>query len=172
MEKSISERNKRALLILSVAAVLILAFQYMVGPWLDEWNKVRVKIGSLEERLTSIESAGKTADEKIKAFEMPQSEDLQRLLFYRKMTEQLQKAGIGVNPLPLYVSRGQKQPALGLKLLRLRCQGKGKCDKILGLLASLEENPYLVGIDEFKIVCGEKKRDEMQLDLTVSTYVR
>jgi hypothetical protein len=104
---------------------------------------------------------------------MPKKEDKQRPLFYRKMTEQLQQAGIGVNPMPQYVSsRGKKQTGLSVKLLRLRCQGKGKYDQILKLMAELEKNPYLVSVEEIKIACDPKKREEMTLDMTVSTFMQ
>ena len=43
---------------------------------------------------------------------------------------------------------------------------------MLDFLARLNENPYLVGIEEFKIRKSDpKKPQDVDLDLTVSTFV-
>ena len=173
MPISLDERNKQALMILAAAAVLILVFHYITGPCLDEWDGIRLSLAVQERKLAMIKTAHNSA-EFVPAFEMPLSEDKQRPLFYRKITEQFNKAGVNVNPLPQYVSRGRKLPnqSLSLKVLRLRCRGGGKYDQILQLIADLDKNPYLAGIEEFKIVCGKEKRKQMSLDLTVSTFVK
>jgi len=173
MPISLDKRNKQALMILAAAAALILIFHYGTGPCLDEWDSIRLSLTVQEQKLAMIRTANGSA-ELVPAFEMPLSEDKQRPLFYRKITEQFKKAGVNVNPLPQYVSRGRKLPnlSLSLKVLRLRCRGGGKYDQILQLVADLNKNPYLAGIEEFKIVCGKEKREKMSLDLTVSTFVR
>ena len=58
------------------------------------------------------------------------------------------------------------------RLLRLKCHAKCEFRQVLDLLAGLKENPYLVGVEEFKIECGREKRQEVELDLTVSTFVK
>ena len=83
----------------------------------------------------------------------------------------MKKAGINVTNLH-YVGRARKQPGLSVKLLRLKCQGKGKFDQILDLLTSLDENPGFVSIEEMKIGCGKEKREEMEMTLMVSTFVQ
>ena len=40
------------------------------------------------------------------------------------------------------------------------------------MLAKLNENPYLIGVEEFKIKVDPKKRAEVDLDLTVSTLTK
>jgi hypothetical protein len=69
------------------------------------------------------------------------------------------------------VSTG-KSPQAGYKLLRLKCSAKCKFGQVLDLLVNLKENPYLVGVEEMRIKCDPKKPQEVQLDLTVSTFVR
>ena len=54
----------------------------------------------------------------------------------------------------------------------MKCSGKCKFAQILDLLASLKENPYLVGIEEMRIKCDTKNRQEIELDLTVSTFAK
>ena len=101
--------------------------------------------------------------------EMPEKEEVQKFLFRDKFNEQLKKAGIKSEP--LQILRAAKSPVAGYKLLRLKCSAKCKFGQALDLLANLKENPYLVGIEEFKIECDQKKRQDVKLDITVSTFV-
>ena len=51
-------------------------------------------------------------------------------------------------------------------------------DQLLDFLSNLNENPYLVGVEELRIQCDtkeppEKRKDkEIEIDLTVSTFVK
>jgi len=60
----------------------------------------------------------------------------------------------------------------GYKLLRLKCSAKCNFRQALDLLARLKENPYLVGIEELKIACDQKNRQDVKLDLMISTFVK
>jgi len=106
----------------------------------------------------------------VPAFEMPEKEETQRFLFRDKLNEQLKKAGIQNQPLQV-ASIGRSGQA-GYRLLRLKCSAKCRFTQVLDLLASLKENPYLVGVEELRIKCDSKKPQEVDLDLTVSTFVK
>ena len=52
-------------------------------------------------------------------------------------------------------------------------QGMGLAlSQALDLLAKLNENPYLVGIEEFRLKIDPKKRSEVELNITVSTFTK
>ncbi|MHC4206965.1 MAG: hypothetical protein ACYSTT_20100, partial [Planctomycetota bacterium] len=104
----------------------------------------------------------------VPVFEMPQVEEEQKFLFRDKLSEQLKKAGIKSKP--LQVQPGRKSPQSGYKLLLVKCSATCKFTQVLDFLARLNENPYLVGIEELKIKCDPKKRGEVQLDFTASTF--
>ena len=106
----------------------------------------------------------------VPVFEMPQVEEEQKFLFRDKLSEQLQKAGIRNKP--LQIQPGRKSPQSGYKLLLVRCSATCQFAQVLDFLARLNENPYLVGIEEFKIKCDPKKRGEVELDFTVSTFAK
>jgi hypothetical protein len=106
----------------------------------------------------------------VPTFEMPRSEEKQKFLFRDKFNEQLKKAGIKSEPLQIPPVGRSRQA--GYKLLRLKSTGKAKFGQVLDLLAKLKENPYLVGIEEMRIQCDPKKRQEVELELTVSTFVK
>jgi len=106
----------------------------------------------------------------VPVFQMPEQEETQKFLFRDKLNEQLKKAGIKGKP--LQVLPGRKSPQSAYKTLFLKFSGKCQFRQSLDLLANLYNNPYLVGIEEFKIECDQKKRQDVKLDITVSTFVK
>jgi len=171
MEK-LSERDIRALKIGAVCVAAILAFLFATW-WRERWVKVRGEGAKVRAQLEAIsvdkaKQAGLMSI--VPVFEMPVIEEKQKFLFRDKLNEQLKKAGIKSKPLQV-LSTG-KSPQAGYKLLRLKCSTKCRFGQVLDLLARLNENPYLVGIEEMRIKCDPKKRQEVDMDLTVSTFVK
>ena len=170
--KKLGERDIRALKIGAVCVVAILVFLFATW-WRDRWAKVREEGAEVRAQLEAI-SVDKTKQAGLMSivpvFEMPVIEEEQKFLFRDKLDEQLKKAGIKGKPLQI-LSTG-KSPQAGYKLLRLKYSGKCKFGQVLDLLARLNDNPYLVGIEEMQIQCDPKKRQEVELNLTVSTFVK
>jgi len=173
MMKKLSQRDKRALKIgaVCVAATLVFAF---ATDWFGHWVEVRKSLALKRAKLEAIR-VDKTKQEGllsiVPVFEMPQEEEEQKFLFREKFNKQLKKAGIKGEPIRVLRAR-KPQRGTGYKLLCLQCRGKCNFGQVLDLLAALRENPYLVGIEELKIECDPKKRQEFKLDLTVSTFVK
>jgi hypothetical protein len=168
----LSQREKRTIKIGAACAAVILVMMFG-AEWFDRWAQVKTSLRQMKAKLDLIDvdeatQAGLMSI--VPAFEMPQSEEKQQFLFRDKFNEQLKKAGIKSEPLQtLPIGRAQQA---GYKLLRLKSTGKGKFGQVLDLLAGLKENPYLVGIEEMRIQCDPKKREEVELELTVSTFVK
>jgi len=172
MMKKLGQKEKRTLKFGAICAIAIVGFAFATQ-WLGHWKKVRDSRTGIENKLETIDiseakRAGLTSI--VPAFEMPEKEEAQKFLFRDKFNEQLKKAGIKSKP--LQVLTGGKSGVAGYELLRLKCSAKCRFGQVLELLAGLKENPYLVGIEEFKIKCDPKKRQEFELDLTVSTFVK
>ena len=174
MTNNISQKNRRALVVGVIGVALILLVTYVVLPWLD----VRDEIAKTEEALAKL-IAEKSAEPNevelnraVPAFEMPRTEDEQRLLFVRKVGEQFKKGGIKITGMPEFKSQPSPQSDLELKMLRLDCSGKCKFDQALDLMAGLYENPYLVAVEYMNLKCASDNRQEWQLSLTVSTFVQ
>ena len=172
MIEKLSQKDIRAIKIgaVGIAAILVFAF---VSEWTGHWTKARASLDALKEKLELIDvdkakQAGLMSI--VPVFEMPQEEETQRFLFRDKLNEQLKQAGIKSEPLQV-VSVG-KSRLTGYRLLRLKCSSKCKFTQVLDLLADLKENPYLVGVEELRIKCDQKKPQEVELDLTVSTFVK
>ena len=164
-------RDLRAIGILLVCMALVAAYN---SGWLEDWKAVRSRIAQLraqQDRLVMNPADQASLIAAVPAFEMPQTEDKQRLAFRTRFNEQLKKAGIGPKALK-YPGKPKDQRELGVRLLRLQCASHCKLSQVLDLLAHLNENPYLVSVEDFKITIDEKKREEVELDMKVSTYVR
>jgi hypothetical protein len=168
----LNEKDKRALKIGALLAVAILVFVFG-SKWRGRWAQARAKGAALSAKLDAIDvnkARQKGLMSLVPAFEMPEIEAEQKFLFREKLNDQLKKAGINSEVIQIQTAR--KSPLAGYKLLHLTCNAKCKFSQVLDLLTRLNENPYLVGIEEFKIKVDAKKRQEVQLNLTVSTFVR
>ena len=157
-----------------IAVIAIPAFTFGTK-WIDDWGKVRKSLAESQEKLKDLEinettQAGLLAI--VPVWELPQEEEVQKTLFRDKLNEQLKKAGVNTEPLQFLPIRKVK----GQTVLKIQCKGKCKFDQLLDLLASLRENPYLVGIEELRIECDTKqppdKRQEVEIALTASTFVK
>jgi hypothetical protein len=174
----LSETDKRTLKLGGVGVVLILAYAFVVGPWIDDWLLTRSALKTERTRLDSIAPAGGVAAAKqaglvsvVPKLEMPLAESVQGPLFRGRFNEQLKKAGVNVTSLQFLQSAKSKQ-ASEYDILRLQCRGTCKFAQMLDLLAGLNENPYLVGVDELQLKCNQKSREQIDIVLTVSTFVK
>ena len=170
--KRLSQKDKRTLKFGFVCAVAIVGFA-LVTELIGRWKTARDSLAVIDNKLEIInpddtKRAGLMSI--VPVFEMPQKEETQKFLFRDKFNEQLSNARI--NSEPLQILPPTKSPIAGYRLLKLKCSAKCSFRQALDLLAGLNENPYLVGIEELKIQCDEKKRQDVKLDLTISTLVK
>jgi hypothetical protein len=159
-----------------IAVVVIPVFTFGLD-WIDNWRSVRASIADAQAKLSDLgidEAKHAALLSVVPVVEMPQPEETQKFLFRDKLHEQLKKAGITTQPLQILPTRNMRNGPY--KVLKIQCKGKGKFDQLLDLLAGLKENPYLVGVEELRIECDTKqppeKRQEMDIQLTVSTFVK
>jgi hypothetical protein len=171
--KKLSQKEKRTLKFGVVCALIIVAFAFGTRG-IDKWKGGRNSEADITKKLDAINL--KNAERAklmsiVPVFEMPQKEEKQKYLFRDKFNEQLKKAGIKSEPLQILPASASKSPVAGYELLRLKCSAKCRFGQALDLLANLKDNPYLAGIEELKIECDQKKRQDVKLDLTISTYI-
>jgi hypothetical protein len=170
----LSERDRRALKAGAVGIVVIAGL--LLGMrWLDHWGGVRKSLGERRARLNALsisESRRAGLAAIVPVFEMPRDEQRQKFLFLEKFNEQLKKTGIKVETMQFLPP--VKSPEIsGYRVLRLQCR-KAKCNfgQAMDLLANLKDNPYWAGIEEFKLSCDKNKRQEFELNMTVSMLVK
>jgi len=170
----IEKLNQRDIRILKIGAVIVVAILVFVfaSNRLERWSTARKSLALLEDKLELIDvdkakQAGLMSI--VPKFEMPQKEEIQKFLFRDKLDEQLKKAGIKST---LQVVSTAKSGQVGYKLLRMKCSGKCRFTQVLDLLANLKDNPYLVGVEELRIRCDKKNTQQVDMDLTVSTFIK
>jgi len=170
--KQLSEKDIRTLklgVLVSVACVLF----YYGSNWFDHWGQVRIEGSVLKSKLKIIdvdETKQRGLLALAPAFEKPVEAEEQQYLFRDAFNKQLKDAGIKNEPLQIQANR--RAPLTGYKSLYLVCKAKCKFSQALDLLAKLNENPYLLGVEELKMKVNPKKRTEVELDLTVSTLTK
>ena len=173
--KKLHDREKRTVTMGIVAAVAILVFTVGTKGY-DHWQSVRQSLHAARRQLDEVtpspaKQAGLLAI--VPVAELPVAEDKQKFLFRDKLHEQLKKAGIKVEPLTIKPAR--RKAGLPYQIVQIECKGKCKFDQLLGFLATLNENPYLVGVDELTFKFDPKQKPEQRKDvevaLTVSTFV-
>jgi hypothetical protein len=170
----LSKKDIRALVIGAVCAGAIVLFVFGTK-WLGRWMAAEASLNANRKKLAALDiSQAKLAGlmEVVPVFEMPQAEQKQKFLFRAKLAEQLQKAGIKNEPLE-FLAVGKSGISPRYRLVRLRCRSdKCKLSNVLDLLAALQGNAYLLGVEEFKVECDPKKRKDFKLDMTVSTLAK
>jgi len=170
----LGKRDKRALVIGAVGVAVILLYVWVPG-LLDRWVIVRKSLSEkrAKMKLVDLKEHNRAGLESlVPVFEMPQKEDEQKFLFRTKFKEQLKQAGINEGGLQ-FLRPVKSRSTPGYKIVRLKFS-KAKCNfgQILAFLSHLKENPYLAGIEEFKMGCKPNKRNEFELSMTVSTFVK
>ena len=154
----------------SAAAVVL----FLLGAkWYDHWHLARIDGQTLKTKLNDIdmdETKRRGLMAIVPTFKMPAEEEEQQFLFRDEFNNQLKKAGIKNDPLKILPNK--RSPLSGYKSLHLVCTAKCKFSQVLDLLSKLNENPYLVGIEEFRLKIDPKKRSEVQLNMTVSTFTK
>jgi hypothetical protein len=174
MAYKINEHDRRVLMIGVGAAAVMLLYAYILAPWAADWQKTRAAIAANNKTVDSLEgSVGRRANQAtvVPTLTMPIAAEKQQHLFKTTVNKQLTDAGVQVKSLQ-YVTVGKTANSLGFTVSKLKCDGKCNMDQATKLIASLGENPYLLGIDEVRLSCDPKKRDEITLSMTVTTFCR
>lgn len=167
--QKLSERDKRIIKLGAVCAVGIVIF-FFGASWLEKWSDVRAGAKLKEIQIQGVNiSDAKLAGllSIVPVFEMPEKEEEQKSRFREKFLDQLKRAGIKHEPLKVVTTKTTLYK--GYKLMNIQCKAKCKFTQVLDLLAKLNENPHLVGVEAFKMKCNKSKPQEVELDLTVST---
>jgi hypothetical protein len=178
MKKKMSEKDKRAISLGLIVAIIVIAF-VGVGKLLEDYKTVKK---TLDSRRNEVEQVMPDKDGNISAkqkgllsivptFEMPEQEEVPGAKFRQKFLEQLKKAGIK-SPTLSFMQASKSKNALGLRSMKVQCKGKCKFDQSMDLIASLYDNPLFVAVEEFKIECNPKKRTEMEMSIVVTTFVK
>jgi hypothetical protein len=170
--QKLSEKDIRTIRMGVIGAGLILVF-FCLSKWVDHWKEVRSEIALIKSKLEAIdvEKARQAGLLKIvPVLEMPVAESEQTSLFRDKLRDQFKAARINNNPLQI-LSTGKKRVG-GYKTVRVESGAKCNLGQLLDFLARLNENPYLLGVEEMRIRTDKKQPQNVEVDLTFSTLAK
>ncbi len=174
MAYRLSQHDKKVLKFSAIAAAVMLIYAYMLAPLAADWSRTRAAIAANRK---TVQSLAGSVDRRmnqasiVPVVEMPESTEKQQHLFKTSINKQLMDAGIQSKSLQ-YITTGKTTNNLGFTISKLKCDAKCNMSQVVRLLGSLPENPHLLGIEELRISCDTKKRDEITLSITVSTFCR
>lgn len=172
MFDKLSSQDKRILKIGAGAAAVMLVYAYILAPWLADWQRTRAAVDANWKVIDSLESSvTRRANQAsiVPVLTMPVAPEKQQQLFKTTLNKQFTEAGIQVKSLQ-YVTLGKSANSLGYTVSKIKCDGKCAMPQAAKMLASLAENPYLLGVEEVRLSCDPKKRDEITFSMTLSTF--
>jgi hypothetical protein len=172
MLEKLSKHDKRVLTWGVGAAAVMVFYAYILAPIAADWQRTRADIASNWKTIDSLDgSLSRRANQAsiVPDLKMPVGAEKQQQLFKTKVNKQLTDAGIQVKSLQ-YVTLGKSANNLGFTVSKLKCDGKCNMQQAAKLMGSLFENPYLLGIEEVRMSCDPKKRDEITLSMTLTTF--
>jgi len=174
MAYKLSKHDKKVLMIGLAAAAIVLAYVKVLDPWISDWRQTRDALQANRRIIASLNSSLNRRINQatlVPVMTMPVQTERQQHLFKTKVNEQMNAAGIQVKSLQ-YITTGKTPNKLGFTVSKLKCDGKCNMAQAVKLLASLPENPYFLGVDELRLSCDPRKRDDMTLSITVSTFCK
>jgi hypothetical protein len=174
----LSEKDQKTIKIGAVLMAIILVCGGM-NILLSEYSRTSEELDAVKSKFNSVmpNSNGSLTSKQaglyniVPVFEIPKKEDIPGETCRKKLMEQLRKAKVNFRDVILQPMSPKKNTA-GFRTRNLHCKGKCSFTQAMDLVASLYENPWFVGIKEFKIECNAKNRSQMDLTLTISTYIK
>jgi hypothetical protein len=179
MFENLTERDGKFLRYGAIAAGVILAHSFIVSPFLDSWSQIRDDIRTQRQKIATLAGKNDPQSELQKAalFSIvpvvvsPESENLHRIHFQKRIYTQVSSVGVRVKSVQ-FITGDKYRPDVGFKQQKLQVRGTCNFGQLLDLLAILYQNPLLVGIDDLQITADQKNPQDMELVLTVSTFVK
>jgi hypothetical protein len=170
MLEKLSQKDIRTLKIGAVGVAAILVFVLILEGF-EYWDHARKSFQTLDGQLDDIDVDKATQSRLISVvpvFEMPVEKETQKVRLRDKLIEQFRNSRI--NSQPWLEVAGKTSPLPEYGLLCLKSSGKCGLSQIFDLLARLKQNPYIVGIEELRLKCDAQNPQQIDFDLTVSTF--
>jgi len=174
----LSEKDKKTIRFGALAAAIILTVGGL-NILMKEYSKTGKKLTAAKNKLESVlpQKDGALNHKQaglykiVPVFQTPKAEDIPGETFRKKFMEQLKKAGVKYTDLDLMPMSSKKNSA-GFRTRSLVCKGKCSFAQAMDLQAALYENPWFVGVEEFKISSSTKNKSIMDMTIKVSTFIK
>ena len=172
MLEKLSEKDVKTLKMggIGVAAILILT---VALSGFEYWANARQSYNTLDQQLKDLDTDKRKYEgllSIVPVLKMPENKDNQKVLLREEMVQQFDDARITGQPW-LEVS-GKASPLPPYGLMCLKSSGSCRLRDMFNLLANLKENPYLVAIEELRIKSDPQNPQQINFDITVSTFYK
>jgi len=174
----LSLRDRRSLKIGVIIILFVLTYGFVVSPLLENYGAIKYKTKSLEGKLSFLKESDNesfSAKEKgilktVPNVEVPLRETQQKQIFRDSLFEQLRSSGVKITSNLAYSGKAKKNGHR--KYVLLKCAFSCNYQQFLKLLGEINSNPHLLSIEELKVSCDEKKRNQLTVIMGVSTLVK
>lgn len=153
---------------IAVAAVVVLVVAVQVY---GNWNTKKAESDTIDNQLRTLNVPDNVRSKtlgSIPVFIMPKDGQTQKELFRNSLDQSLEQLRISTDPWQ-EITTNKTPTVSGYSSLSLKTSGSCRVDQILSLLASLKQNPYLVGIEELHIECNQQNPQQADFSIQVST---
>ena len=173
MFEKLNEKDKKTATMggMAILAFLVLFIVYQGYNTRESKDREYRSIKSNLNILNMSESQYKSLLNAVPIFQMPADEEQQKTNFRNSLDLLFERLQITSDPWVTVVSSKLKPPP-GYGVLCLKTSTNRECrfQTILNLLAALKQNPYLAGIEEFKITCNEDNPQMANFSIILSTF--
>lgn len=172
MLEKLSEKDVKTLKMGAIGVVAILIFYVALGGF-ENWTQARQSYKTRDQQLKDLDTDKRKQSgllSVVPVLEMPVDKEEQKKRLREEMVQQFRNARITGQPW-LEVS-GKANPEERYSLLGLKSSGSCRLRDMFNLLANLKENPYMVAIEELRIKCDPQNPQQIDFDITVSTFYK
>jgi len=174
----LSEKDRKTLKVGSLLVAMIIAAGTLNILW-DNYSQTNDKLKAARLKLQSVTpgETGKPTHKQagpykiVPVFEIPKKEDIPGETFRKEFMSKLGKLRIKYTVLNL-MPMSNKKNSCGFRKRNIQCKGKCTFQQAMGLVAALYENPWFVGIEEFKIARAPKTPGQVEFTIMVSTFIK
>jgi len=174
MFENLNEKDKKTLT-MGVVAVLGLVVMVLGYFGYSTWEQKKSEYDAKDKDIKTLnltDSAYNNLLATVPIFQMPLDQETQKNNFRDSLSTLFDDLRISTELwVEVPANKAERLP-VGYGKLCLKTSTSGNCSfqSILNLLAALKENPYLAGIEEFKITCDPQNPQSASLSLVLSTF--
>ena len=174
MLKKLNEKDQKTVKTggLAVIALLAVVIFYMGYNFWSTQKDITKKLERDLKTLNLSSTAHKQLLADVPVFQEPLNESDQKTDFRDYLDKFFETKRISIDPLTTVNASNSTRPPAGYGILCLKTSSKGTVSfqRILEMLAGLKENPYMVGIEEFKITCDQDNPQYASFNIVLSTF--
>ena len=170
----LSEKDAKTLKLGGIGVAAILIF-YVALSGFDYWAQKRQSYKALDQQLKNLDIDKRRYSgllSIVPVFEIPKDKEEQKIRLREEMVQQFEDARITGQPWLEVSGKTSPLEKEGYKLLSLKSSGSCRLRDMFNLLANLKENPYMVAIEELRIKCDPQNPQQIDFDITVSTFYK